>query len=76
MTVTGGDFIGEMSFLTGNAASADVEAQNLRALVWKQDELKAYLSKESKVEALLQGVLSSNVVKKLNQHAIEKAGLL
>ena len=77
MTVKGGDFIGEMSFLTGNAASADVVAgQNLRALAWKQDELKAYLTKESKVDALLQGILSSNVVKKLNQHAIEKAGLL
>lgn len=61
-----GQFIGEMSFLSGSYASADVVAtEPSRVLVWPQDRLGRLLETKPSIALKLRGVLGRDVVAKL-----------
>lgn len=65
-TLRDGAFIGEMSFLTGNLPSATVRlTQPTRYLAWSKEELRRLLNRNPSMWATLQGVLSTDLTKKL-----------
>jgi hypothetical protein len=74
-----GAFIGEMSFLTGQPASADVKGNNtLRVMVWDQSDLRQWKSRRPQIFMKLQGVLGSDLVEKIRAanytiHGLETA---
>jgi len=64
-----GQFVGEMSFLTGDKAGADVIAPGVAKLMrWPQTELEAFLAKHGGLSFKVRGVLGRDVVAKL-RHA-------
>ncbi|MDW8467051.1 MAG: cyclic nucleotide-binding domain-containing protein [Chloroherpetonaceae bacterium] len=61
-----GAFVGEMSFLTGNLPSATVRLTTpTRYIAWSKDELRRLLNRNPLMWATLQGVLSTDLTKKL-----------
>ncbi len=67
-----GQFIGEMSFLSGNRAAADVVAtEPCRVLAWPQPALAKLLDKSSGLSFKLRAVLGRDVVAKLRAHGEE-----
>lgn len=65
-TLKDGAFIGEMSFLTGNLPSATVRAtKETRCIAWSKEELRKLLNRNPSMWATLQGVLSTDLTKKL-----------
>ncbi|HZY67209.1 MAG TPA: cyclic nucleotide-binding domain-containing protein [Devosia sp.] len=61
-----GDYVGEMSFLTGKPASATARAfKPMRVLVFPQDKLKAAVAKEPGIRRALESSLNLNLVGKL-----------
>ncbi len=68
-TLEPGQFIGEMSFLSGNLASADVVATEAsRVLAWPQDTLARHLDANTSLSSKLRAVLGLDVVAKLRAH--------
>jgi CRP-like cAMP-binding protein len=64
--LTPGQFIGEMSFLTGDKATADVRAsQPSRVLVWSQERLNELLDNKATLAFKIRGILGRDVVGKL-----------
>ena len=64
-----GQFIGEMSFLSGNRAAADVVAtEPCRVLAWPQPTLGRLLDRSSTLSFKLRAVLGRDVVAKLRAH--------
>lgn len=62
-------FIGEMSFLTGHTATADVVAtEPCRVLVWSQESLSEALEKKPGLAFKIRGILGRDVVAKLRAH--------
>lgn len=62
-------FIGEMSFLTGHRATADVVATDTcRVLVWSQESLSEALAKLPGLAFKIRGILGRDVVAKLRAH--------
>ena len=67
-----GQFIGEMSFLSGNRAAADVvTTEPCRVLAWPQPALARLLDKSSGLSFKLRAVLGRDVVAKLRAHGEE-----
>jgi hypothetical protein len=65
-TLKDGAFVGEMSFLTGNLPTATVKAsKETRYVAWSKEELKKLLNRNPSMWATLQGVLSTDLTKKL-----------
>jgi hypothetical protein len=65
-----GQFIGEMSFLTQEKASANVDARTHAKLVgWQQDKLKAFLERQTGLDYKLRGTLGQDMVRKLKAAA-------
>ncbi len=63
-----GQFVGEMSFITRNKASANVVSVSAtQVLTWPQKELQAYLDKKGDVAFKLRGVLGTDLVRKLQK---------
>lgn len=61
-----GRFIGEMSFLSGQAPTADVTARGpTRLVVWPAAELRAFLAGAPDLRSALQLVLGNDLVTKL-----------
>jgi hypothetical protein len=61
-----GQFIGEMSFLTQDKASASVlSSGRTKVLAWEQQALHAYFEKNSEVSFKVRGVLGRDLVRKL-----------
>ncbi|WP_218932286.1 cyclic nucleotide-binding domain-containing protein [Adhaeretor mobilis] len=61
-------FLGEMAFLTGAPASADVIAQTeLQVLSWPLDKLRDFLVEYPQIHFKLRGVLGTDLVEKLRQ---------
>jgi CRP-like cAMP-binding protein len=70
-----GQFIGEMSFLTQDKASASVVSHGpTKVMTWPQDELNAYLSRFSDISFKLRGVLGRDLVRKLQASHATSAG--
>jgi len=64
-----GQFIGEMSFLSGERATADVVAtEGSRLLVWSQADLNEFLERRAALAHKLRGILGRDVVAKLRAH--------
>jgi len=62
-----GNFIGEMSFLTGKPATADVVAlSNTQHVSWRFEDLNRFLPKHPELRAAFQNILGSDLVRKLN----------
>lgn len=61
-----GDYVGEMSFLTGNAASATTRAfKPMRVIVFAQGRLKAAIDSDAGIRRALESSLNLNLVGKL-----------
>jgi hypothetical protein len=61
-----GSFIGEISFIVGGTATADVRcAQKTRYLRWRKEDLRALLKRNPSMRATLQTVFSEDLTKKL-----------
>lgn len=65
-TLKAGQFIGEMSFLTGQVPTADVTAEEpTRYVSWPMDPLKAFLRKHPELRSALQMIIGADLVTKL-----------
>ena len=63
----GGQFMGEMSYLTGGRTHASVVAQTpLRYVSWSKDQLKKFLEGNPELRATLQMILGVDLVAKVN----------
>jgi len=63
-----GDFVGEMAFVSGNAASATVTTvTETRYLMWRSEELRELLAKHPDIMSALQTVFSKNLIEKLSR---------
>ena len=61
-----GRFVGEMSFITGEAPTADVVAvEAVRYVSWPKNELNAFLAQHPALRAAWQAVLGADLVSKL-----------
>lgn len=70
-----GHFVGEMSYLTGKKASADVVALTpTRYVSWSFDSLRKYLPKHPELRAAFQNVLGTDLVCKLRAGSCPKSG--
>lgn len=64
-----GQFVGEMSFLSGNTATADVIASEASCVIaWSQENLNALLEKKPALAFKMRGILGRDVVAKLRAH--------
>ena len=62
----GGQFIGEMSFLTGSKTSASVEAKDaLRYVRWPKEQLTRFLERNPDLRAALQMIMGVDLVAKV-----------
>lgn len=69
-TVLPGNFVGEMAYLTGELASADVQVASPAELVsWPIDTLTALCETDQTIRVALQGVLASDLVDKLRSQS-------
>ena len=65
-----GNFIGELSFITGGAASATVRAlQPTRYIAWPKDAVSKLLNRNPSMRFAMQTVLSTDLSKKLMRRA-------
>jgi len=61
-----GQFIAEMSFISGDPASADVHAASpVTFLGWSQSELRALRDRQPRLFMLMQGILGKDLVRKI-----------
>jgi Cyclic nucleotide-binding domain len=66
-------FIGEMSFLTGNPASATVKAAtNMRIITWHKPQLYDLMAKETDLKNGLQTLFSYDLADKLSKQNIRQ----
>ncbi|NBS33754.1 MAG: cyclic nucleotide-binding domain-containing protein [Planctomycetia bacterium] len=64
-----GQFVGEMSFISGEKATADVVAtEPSRVLAWSQESLNELLEKKPGLAFKIRGILGRDVVAKLRAH--------
>ena len=64
-----GQFVGEMSFISGEKATADVVATvPSRLLAWSQESLNELLEKKPTLAYKIRGILGRDVVAKLRAH--------
>ena len=66
--VTAPEFIGEVSFLTSDKASATVTASEpMRVFAWPHKDLQKFLNKHLSVRIALRAVMSTDLAKKLRE---------
>lgn len=64
-----GDFIGEMSFATGNPTSADVVAtEPVQYLVWQRQDLERLYLRHPNLKNAMQNILGIDMAHKLSRH--------
>lgn len=65
LSVGPGAFLGEIAFLSGDVATADVRlAEGSEVLVWPAEELKALMSRDGNIDIGVRGVLSHDLAMK------------
>jgi CRP-like cAMP-binding protein len=65
-----GNFIGEVSFITGGAATATVRAlQPTRYIAWPKDAIRHLLNRNPSMRFAMQALLSTDLSKKLMHRA-------
>ncbi|MEO0794415.1 MAG: cyclic nucleotide-binding domain-containing protein [Verrucomicrobiota bacterium] len=66
--LSAGHFVGEMSYLTGKTACADVIAlSKTRHVCWSFETLRTFLPKHPELRAAFQNILGADLVRKLNR---------
>jgi hypothetical protein len=66
-TIKKGNFIGEMSFLTGNLPSADVVASgHAKVIGWKKEKLKNLMKKDHILRHEIHSLFSHDIIAKLH----------
>jgi CRP-like cAMP-binding protein len=61
-----GQFIAEMSFITGKAATATVKAKDrVQYIAWLQSEIKALETSDPQIFIQIQGTLGRDLIEKL-----------
>lgn len=69
-----GEFVGEMGFLTGQPASANVVTRlPVEYLSWDVDSLRAYFDESPQLHAKMQGILGVDLVGKLRREGFAAA---
>lgn len=69
-----GRLVGEMGYLTGRDATAQVVTdQSTRIVAWRHSELKNFILKYPKLESALQVMIGSDLVAKLSRHPPQAA---
>lgn len=68
-TLGAGQFVGEMSFVTGEPACARVVAGDCRCVHWPRDGLRKLLGERPEVRAALQDVIGTDLASKLRRGA-------
>ena len=64
-----GQFVGEMSFLTGKSATADcIVKHDSECLVWKQKEFKELLKRNPSLYYSIQSLLSNQLISYSNKN--------
>jgi len=64
--VRNGQFVGEMSFLSGNLTTATVTTiDETRCLLWDKEQLRELMRKDMEVETSLSMVFNSDLLAKL-----------
>ena len=64
-----GNFIGEMSFLTGELPSASVVANaNTKLIGWKKEKLKTLMAKDHLLKHEIHSLFSNDLISKLHHH--------
>jgi hypothetical protein len=67
-----GQFVGEMSFVTGEQASASVVvADDLEYVAWPRDELEMRMKKHPEIRAPLQLLLGADIAHKLKAGSVQ-----
>jgi hypothetical protein len=65
-TLKPGQFIGEMSYLTGDETSADVIARtSVTYVAWEKQALQSFLEKHPELKSSMQLIIGTDLVKKL-----------
>lgn len=68
-SISPGDFIGEMSFMSNQFASADVNANNtIRVAYWTHDDLNKLNQKNNRIYNKFLNIVGCDLVKKLNRN--------
>lgn len=63
-----GDFVGEMSFATGNATSADVIANEpIDYLIWDRNDLERIYHKHPNLKDAMHGIIGIDMARKLSR---------
>ncbi len=71
--ISDGQFIGEMSFLTGEHASATVIAlEATRYVAWLKKDLRLFIERNPDVRPSLQALIGTDLVKKLKQGSMDR----
>ena len=70
-----GQLIGEMSFVTGEPATATirVSSETAKILAWSQQELRHLFEKNSEMRIIMQSFFNKDLMKKLQQRSIQQA---
>lgn len=72
--VRSGNFAGEMSFLSGNNASADVITEtSLDVITWRKDDLRELIEKDDTFRMQLNTIFSADLIEKLNVNNSSKS---
>lgn len=75
LDVAAGGFIGEIAFLTGGNATADVALhEGGRAIVWNAEALRAQMRKEKAIDIALRGLLSHDLAMKTSRSDLPEQG--
>jgi CRP-like cAMP-binding protein len=68
-SISPGDFIGEMSFMSNQFASADVNAkETIRVAYWTHDDLNKLKQKNNRIYNKFLNIVGCDLVKKLNRN--------
>ena len=65
-SLQGGQFVGEVAYVTGKPACATVRAENhARIVQWKHEELRTFLTAHPDIQAAMQNVIGTDLAGKL-----------
>jgi hypothetical protein len=72
--LTVGQLIGEMSFVTGEPATATirVDSETAQILVWSQQELRYLIEKNTEMRIIMQSFFNKDLMKKLQQRSAQQ----
>lgn len=71
--IRNGHFVGEMSLLSGNPATATVRTiDTTRCLIWQKDQLRSLMKQDKEVEHSLHAIFSADLLDKLMNTNVQR----